>query len=100
MAELNADLEFVFYQGGILDSDDCNAEVIQPVLIVGYGVEKGKIYYIVKNSWGENWGEKGYARIASKPGAGVCGIQQRPSFYIANSQSLKQEVQYYNHTSL
>lgn len=37
MAEINADLEFVFYTGGILDSDSCNASVIQPVLIVGYG---------------------------------------------------------------
>lgn len=89
MAELNADLEFIFYQGGILDSDDCNASVIQPVLIVGYGVEKTVTYYIVKNSWGENWGEKGYARIASKPGAGVCGIQSRASFYIADAEAAK-----------
>jgi len=32
-------------------------------------------YYIVKNSWGTGWGEAGYARIAAKDGAGVCGIQ-------------------------
>lgn len=75
LAEVNADLEFVFYTGGIIDTDECNASVIQPVLIVGYGQEKDQTFYIVKNSWGEQWGENGYARIAAKPGKGVCGIQ-------------------------
>lgn len=37
LAEVNADLEFVFYQGGIIDTDECTASIIQPVLIVGYG---------------------------------------------------------------
>eukprot|EP00347_Sterkiella_histriomuscorum_P008296 403345628 len=92
LAEVNADLEFVFYNSGILDSDVCNAPVIQPVLIVGYGTDADTkvTYYIVKNSWGESWGEKGYARIASKPGVGVCGIHSRPSFYIVNSQSVQE----------
>ena len=67
-------MEFVFYTSGILDSDNCNAAVIHPVLIVGYGIENGITYYVVKNSWGEMWGEKGYARIAAKPDIGVCGI--------------------------
>ena len=33
------------------------------VLIIGYGTEKGINYFIVKNSYGTRWGEKGYARI-------------------------------------
>ncbi|KAA6391126.1 MAG: putative cathepsin B5 cysteine protease [Streblomastix strix] len=33
------------------------------VIIIGWGVEKGKPYWLVQNSWGENWGEKGFFKI-------------------------------------
>jgi len=42
------------------------------VLIVGYGNNGSKDYWLVKNSWGSWWGESGYFRIVK--GSGACGI--------------------------
>ena len=51
------------------------------VTAVGYGIDsKGTIFYIVKNSWGEIWGENGFMRLAAEEnGPGACGVQLEPS---------------------
>eukprot|EP00347_Sterkiella_histriomuscorum_P009248 403341938 len=65
------------YGGGILDSDLCLDKLDHAMVIVGWGVEKtGVKFWIVRNTWGRWWGEKGYIRIAMKDGKGICGINQ------------------------
>ena len=44
------------------------------VLVTGYGVtSNGDEYYMVKNSWGDDWGEDGYVRMARNR-HNICGI--------------------------
>jgi cathepsin F len=64
---------FQFYTGGVLDPKICNkATLNHGVLLVGYGKENGHEFWIIKNSWGNKWGEHGYIRIIK--GKGACGL--------------------------
>jgi C1A family cysteine protease len=72
---VDAGIYFQTYKGGILNAPLCGRRLDHAVTAVGYGVENGKEYYIVRNSWGPDWGEEGYIRMAAgKDGAGVCGV--------------------------
>ncbi|XP_069356521.1 cysteine proteinase 1-like [Maniola hyperantus] len=53
------------YNGGVISGDTCrkNRRVSHQVLLVGYGVENNMPYWVMKNSWGEDFGEKGYFRM-------------------------------------
>ena len=76
------------YIGGIIKTspEKClsGSSPNHAVVIVGYGVDKdGDIYWIVKNSYGEDWGESGYFRVLA--GENLCGIENMASFPDINS---------------
>jgi len=66
------------YTNGVVDEIDCDENALDhAVFIVGYGSENGVDYWLVKNSWGENWGLDGYFKM--KRGNGTCGINKAVS---------------------
>lgn len=62
---------FQHYTGGVMT--DCGSPMGSLALeVVGYNVDIDEPYWILKNAWGTDWGEKGYIRIAA--GKNICGI--------------------------
>jgi cathepsin L len=70
--------KFQLYGGGVMSN--CNDYVMDhAVQLVGYGTDNGKDYWLVRNSWGGSWGEKGYVRIARHgEGNEPCGTDKKP----------------------
>nr|QEQ08290.1 cysteine proteinase falcipain 2a [Plasmodium falciparum] len=64
--------DFAFYKEGIFDGE-CGDQLNHAVMLVGFGMKeivnpltkKGEkhYYYIIKNSWGQQWGERGFINI-------------------------------------
>ncbi|ONK77661.1 uncharacterized protein A4U43_C02F9140 [Asparagus officinalis] len=84
---------FQFYSEGVF-TGDCGTELDHGVAAVGYGTTRdGTKYWIVKNSWGADWGEKGYVRMERGVSApeGLCGIAMDASYPIKNSPNPPQK---------
>lgn len=61
--------DFMYYKQGVYKSGPNKIhqeweQVDHAVLLVGYGVEKDIPYWSLQNSWGTDWGEDGFFRMA------------------------------------
>lgn len=80
--------DFQLYESGIF-TGKCGTSLDHGVVAVGYGTKNGKDYWIVRNSWGPSWGEKGYVRMERNVAAksGLCGITIEPSYPTKTGQN-------------
>lgn len=71
---------FQLYKEGIYYEQACSSvKLDHGVLVVGYGSVDGEDYWLVKNSWGKEWGMKGYLRM-SRNKENNCGIASVASY--------------------
>jgi C1A family cysteine protease len=69
-------------KGGII-TEKCGIKLNHAVVIVGYDQTHKTPFWIIKNSWGKNWNEDGYIRVAisnAHNNQGLCGINTRPIY--------------------
>lgn len=80
---------FQLYKSGVF-TGKCGSSLDHAVALTGYGSQSGLDYYILRNSWGQSWGQSGYMLIGKgndpatgKPynnGAGQCGLLMEGSY--------------------
>ena len=79
--------KYVISEDDYCDSTDLNHGVV----IVGWGFSTtGKLYWVVRNSWGEIWGDNGYAYILG--GVNSFGIETNPCF-VADEIKIEEEIE-------
>ncbi|KAM9368342.1 cathepsin S [Phaethornis superciliosus] len=70
---------FFLYRSGVYDDPRCSQDVNHGVLVIGYGTQEDKDFWLVKNSWGVQFGDGGYIRMARNH-QNHCGIASYPSY--------------------
>jgi len=81
-AVVSADASFwSAYSKGVFNDCEKDAVINHAILCMGYGkdAELDKSYWLIRNSWGSRWGERGYIRLLRHTEEDAyCGTDNRP----------------------
>jgi cathepsin L len=73
------------YSSGIFPTEKCKngyENTDHAGVLVGYGVDNGQNFWLVRNSYGAYWGESGFIRLAA--GINACGVALYPQYVTLN----------------
>ena len=74
--------KFHKYSDGVYYEPQCSSiKHDHEILVIGYGTQDGKDYWLIKNSWGNTWGMNGFGLMARNMNNN-CGIANYPSYPI------------------
>ncbi|ELP86618.1 cysteine proteinase 2 precursor, putative [Entamoeba invadens IP1] len=74
-------VKFQLYKTGVYHDTKCSSAINRlnhEISAVGYGNLNGEEYWIVRNSWGRSWGDKGYILMAIE--GNTCGVTTDPVY--------------------
>jgi len=71
------------YESGIFDGCGKDAVVDHAVTAIGYGQENGRKFWVIQNSWGEDWGEDGKIKLLRHDKGDYCGMNNDPQKGVA-----------------
>jgi len=78
--------EWSMYANGVFDSCNKDSIINHAILLMGYGEDEslGKKYWLIRNSWGPDWGEAGFIRLLRHSSdEQYCGTDTRPQDGVA-----------------
>jgi len=72
------------YEEGIFNGCGKDVVIDHAVVAMGYGEQGGHKYWVIQNSWGDDWGEKGKIKLQRHDeAAGYCGMNNDPQKGVA-----------------
>ncbi|KAL8143707.1 hypothetical protein V2J09_016739 [Rumex salicifolius] len=80
---------FQLYSTGVF-TGSCGTQLDHGVVAVGYGTENGVDYWLVRNSWGADWGQSGYIKMErnlQNGNSGKCGIAMEASYPVKTNMN-------------
>lgn len=74
-------VDFYMYKGDIF-SGSCGTNTDHNIVVINYGNKRGEMFWIINNSWDEEWREDGYMRMKRDVGTpdGLCDIYTLPIY--------------------